>query len=65
MKTIVAIKLFLVLCCSTSTNENEYSYEVHEINNTENTGIVYSRVKRNQGDTIKIAIPTLEITSNK
>ena len=65
MKTIVTIKLFLVLCCSTSTNDKEYSYEVHEINNTQNTGIVYSRVKHNQGDTIKIAIPAMQITSNK
>jgi hypothetical protein len=65
MKTIVAIKLFLVLCCQTSTNDKEYSYEVHELNNTENTGIIYSRVKHNPGDTIRIAIPTIEITSNK
>jgi hypothetical protein len=65
MKTIVAIKLFLVLCCQTSTNDNEYSYEVHELNNIKNTGIIYSKVKHNQGDTIRIAIPAIEITANK
>lgn len=65
MKTIITIKLFLVLCCQTSVNDKEYAYEVHELNNTKNAGTVYSRIKYNQGDTIEIAIPTVQITANK
>ena len=37
MKTVVTIKMFLVLCCSTNTNNNSgYSYEVQELNDKVN-----------------------------
>jgi len=51
MKTIVAIKMFLVLCCS-SYNEGTYKYEVKNLQDTTQTGYVFTAVKYSEGDTI-------------
>lgn len=51
MKTIVAIKMFLVLCCS-SYNEGTYKYEVKNLQDTTSNGYVYTSVKYFEGDTI-------------
>lgn len=64
MKTVVTIKMFLVLCCSTNaTNNSGYSYEVQELNGKEGTGVMFTQMEYNQGDTIKIVIPTRETVS--
>ena len=64
MKTVVTIKMFLVLCCSTNTNNNSgYSYEVQELNDKGATGVMFTQVEYNKGDTIKITIPTRETAS--
>ena len=65
MKTIVAIRLFLVLCCQTDVDGNMYSYEVKELTNKDNPGILYSKAKYNVGDTIKIMASMPQITLNK
>jgi hypothetical protein len=51
MKTIVAIKMFLVLCCS-SYNEGTYKYEVKNLQDTTVNGYVFTPVKYTEGDTI-------------
>lgn len=51
MKTIVAIKMFLVLCCS-SYNEGTYKYEVKNLQDTTQNGYVFTPVKYSEGDTI-------------
>jgi hypothetical protein len=53
MKTIIAIKLFLVLCCST-TESGQYKYEVKNLEDTTQTGVIYSNIHYIEGDTIKV-----------
>ena len=59
MKTIIVIKLFLVLCCQTFT-DGQYKYEVKTLDSTEQTGMIYSTEQYTEGDTIKIKLKTLE-----
>ena len=63
MKTIITVKMFLVLCCSTNTNNSGYSYEVQELYDNGATGVMFTQVEYNKGDTIKITIPTRETAS--
>lgn len=56
MKTIITIKLFLVLCCQTVDN-GQYQYEVKNIQDTTETGVVYTSIRYSEGDTIKIYSP--------
>jgi hypothetical protein len=51
MKTIVAIKMFLVLCCS-SYDGSTYKYEVKNLQDTTVNGYVFTPVKYTEGDTI-------------
>jgi len=51
MKTIVAIKMFIVLCCS-NYDGSTYKYEVKNLQDTTTTGHVYTSVKYTEGDTI-------------
>jgi hypothetical protein len=53
MKTIITIKLFLVLCCST-TDSGQYKYEVKNLEDTTQTGVLYSNGVYQEGDTIRI-----------
>jgi len=53
MKTIIGIKLFLVLCCQT-TNEGQYRYEVKSLEDTTQTGVIFSGTHYSEGDTIKL-----------
>ena len=55
MKTIIIIKLFVVMCCQTVDN-GHYRYEVKSAKNNEETGVVFSTAKYSEGDTIKIPI---------
>ena len=56
MKTIIGIKLFLVLCCNTKTEDNGYSYEVKDLQNSNSYGTILTERKYLEGDTIKIFI---------
>jgi len=51
MKTIITIKMFLVLCCS-SYNEGTYKYEVKNLQDTTKNGYIFTPVKYSEGDTI-------------
>ena len=53
MKTIISIKLFLVLCCQT-VSDNQYKYEVKSLEDTTQTGVIYTGMKYSEGDTIKL-----------
>ena len=53
MKTVIIIKLFIVMCCQTVDN-GHYRYEVKSVENNEITGVVYSSAQYTEGDTIKI-----------
>jgi hypothetical protein len=53
MKSILIIKLFLVLCCSTTDN-GQYRYEVKNLEDTTQTGIIYSNRVYTEGDTIRL-----------
>lgn len=53
MKTIITIKLFLVLCCHTVDN-GQYQYDVKSLDDTTQTGVVFTGMKYSEGDTIKI-----------
>ena len=53
MKIILTIKLFLVLCCST-TESGQYKYEVKNLEDTTQTGVIYSNIRYVEGDTIKV-----------
>ncbi len=52
MKTIIGIKLFLVLCCQT-VNNGQYKYEVKSLDDTTQTGVIFSSTRYSEGDTIK------------
>lgn len=52
MKTILAIKMFLVLCCY-QENNGVYAYEVKEIGNEKVTGTLYHPQRYSEGDTIR------------
>ena len=51
MKTIVTIKMFLVLCCS-NYDSSTYKYEVKNLQDTTSNGYVYTSIKYSEGDTI-------------
>ena len=51
MKTIVAIKMFLVLYCSSYDN-GTYKYEVKNLQDTTQSGYVFTPIKYIEGDTI-------------
>lgn len=51
MKTIILIKLFLVLCCSSNDN-GQYKYEVKNLNDSTQIGYVHSNTRYIEGDTI-------------
>jgi len=53
MKTIIAIKLFLVLCCQT-VSDGQYKYEVKNLQDTTQTGVIFSNKQYFEGDTIKL-----------
>jgi hypothetical protein len=53
MKSIIVIKLFLVLCCS-STDNGQYRYEVKNLEDTTQTGVVYTGTRYSEGDTIRV-----------
>ena len=55
MKTIIGIKLFLVLCCQT-VSDGQYNYEVKTLDSTEQTGMIYSTAQYTEGDTIKLKL---------
>ncbi|MCX8482527.1 MAG: hypothetical protein ORN50_03025 [Crocinitomicaceae bacterium] len=55
MKTIIGIKLFLVLCCQTA-NDGQYRYEVKSLEDTTQTGMIYSTAQYSEGDTIKLKL---------
>jgi hypothetical protein len=55
MKTIIGIKLFLVLCCQT-VSDGQYKYEVKTLDSTEQTGMIYSTAQYTEGDTIKLKL---------
>ena len=66
--TITTIKLFLVLCCQTESNG--YTYEVKDLSNSHEKiitgGTLYTDSKYNEGDTIRLIIPTaLSLTSKQ
>ncbi len=52
MKTIIGIKLFVILCCQ-SAKDGQYTYEVKSLNDTTQTGVVFSTTHYSEGDTIK------------
>lgn len=52
MKEIVIIKLFLVLCCDIDVN-GTYTYEVKNVENPTETGVIGTNRKYSVGDTIK------------
>jgi len=58
--TITTIKLFLVLCCQLESNG--YTYEVKDLSNSHEKiitgGTLYTDAKYNEGDTIRLMIPT-------
>ena len=54
MKSVVIIKLFLVLCCNTQNEYGQYVYEVKEIDNQKIGGVYYTHIKYNDGDTIQL-----------
>lgn len=54
MKTILAIKMFLVLCCY-QEKEGVYVYEVKEIGKEKVTGTLYHTQKYSEGDTIRFS----------
>ena len=56
MKTIITIKLFLVLCCQTVDN-GQYKYDVKNLGDTTQTGVVYTSIRYSEGDTIKLYSP--------
>jgi hypothetical protein len=56
MKTIITIKLFLVLCCQTVDN-GQYKYDVKNLEDTTQTGVVYTSIRYSEGDTIKLYSP--------
>lgn len=51
MKTILVIKMFLVLCCY-QEKEGVYAYEVQEVGKEKVTGTLYHTQKYSEGDTI-------------
>ena len=51
MKTIILIKLFLVLYCSSNDN-GQYKYEVKNLNDSTQIGYVNSNTRYIEGDTI-------------
>ncbi len=53
MKTIIGIKLFLVLCCQT-VNEGQYKYEVKSLDSSKQTGVIFTTTHYSEGDTIKL-----------
>jgi hypothetical protein len=53
MKIMLTIKLFLVLCCST-TESGQYKYEVKNLEDTTQIGVIYSNIHYIEGDTIKV-----------
>ena len=53
MKSVIVIKLFLVLCCS-STDNGQYRYEVKNLEDTTQTGVVYTGTRYSEGDTIRV-----------
>jgi hypothetical protein len=53
MKTIIGIKLFLVLCCQT-TNDGQYRYDVKSLGDTTQIGVIFSGIHYSEGDTIKL-----------
>jgi hypothetical protein len=55
MKTIIGIKLFLVLCCQT-VNDGQYKYEVKSLDDTTQTGVIFSGTHYLEGDTIKLKL---------
>ena len=53
MKTIITIKLFLVLCCHTA-NDGQYKYDVKSLEDTTRTGVIFTSRQYSEGDTIKL-----------
>lgn len=52
----IIIKLFIVLCCNTQTPDGVYSYQVKELPKDDLGGIVYTTIKYQEGDTIRIRL---------
>ena len=52
MKSIIAIKMFLVLCCY-QEKDGVYVYEVKEIGNEKVTGTLYHPQRYSEGDTVR------------
>ena len=65
--TITTIKLLLVLCCQSEVKG--YMYEVKDISNSHEKivtgGTLYTEVKYNEGDTIRLAIPKPSTLTSK
>ncbi len=53
MKTIIGIKLFLVLCCQT-VNDGQYKYDVKSLEDNKTTGVIFTTTKYSEGDTIRM-----------
>lgn len=60
MKSVVLIKMFLVLCCQLNTDKNGHVYEVKNLNDSTELGTVFSTIKYNQGDTIVLKLSQKE-----
>lgn len=54
MKSVIVIKLFLVLCCNYQNQYGQYAYEVKEIGNDNERGTFFTQVKYTEGDTIQL-----------
>jgi len=53
MKSVIIIKLFLVLCCDYQNQYGQYVYEVKEIGNNSG-GTFFTQIKYTEGDTIQL-----------
>jgi len=54
MKSVIFIKLFLVLCCDYQNQYGQYVYEVQEIGDERTSGVFYTNIKYTEGDTIQL-----------
>lgn len=53
MKEVI-IKLFIVVCCNTQTPDGVNSYQVKQLPKDDFGGTIYTPVKYQEGDTIRI-----------
>jgi len=51
---MIKLGLFFVVLCCYSESETGYKYEVKNVKDTTQTGVLYSKAKFVEGDTIKL-----------